>query len=291
MKPAEDNIDLERSDFYVHAPTTVGERTFFYVLRAGVFSYQPGYEVYRASFNSFLLMHVLSGGLTADLDGTRLEVGQGQFCLIDCYAPHSYSAAVRSRVAWMHFDGPDARAYYRYIVARRGNVFTLPNPDIADRVLSTLIDAMARSRVVSEPEMGRQVVTLLTQLADDRYVTRRNDAPRAIEEVLSYISSHFSQEITVPQLAARTYMSEYHFIRVFSREVGLTPHAYITRMRVRTAEYMLVNGSADISDISKKCGFSSTTVMGAAFRRLVGMSPTQYRQANSPHRDTAEKGV
>ncbi len=182
----------------------------------------------------------------------------------------------------MHFDGPSARAYYDYIVARRGNVFTLPNPDVADRAMTTLIDAMARSRAISEPEMGRLVVTVLTQLADDRYVTRNNDAPRSIEEALSYISSHFAQQITVPQLAARTYMSEYHFIRVFNKEVGLTPHAYITRMRVHTAEYMLVNGSATISDISKKCGFSSTTVMGAAFKRLVGTSPKNYRQANNP---------
>ncbi len=76
MKPAEDNIDLERSDFYACPHHGRGAHVL-HVLRAGVFSYQPGYEVYRASFNSFLLMHVLSGSLTADLDGTRLEVRQG----------------------------------------------------------------------------------------------------------------------------------------------------------------------------------------------------------------------
>lgn len=293
MKPAENNIDRDRSNFFVHAPTTVGEKTFFYVLRAGTFYYEPDYHLYRASFNSFLMMHVVEGNVFISIHHKTLTIHKGQFCLIDCYAPHAYWVKEPTVVSWMHFDGPDARNYFDYIVSRRGNVFSLATADVVERSLKTLITAMERSTALSEPNMNRLVVTILTEFANDQPVSSSHNESHAIDEVLSYISSHFSEKLTVTILAKRAYMSEFHFIRLFNQEVGLTPYAYITHIRVRTAQYLLVNTSLSVSQISTKCGFRSSTVMGTAFKGLVGMSPMAYRRSNkkSPVHKPVQKQV
>ncbi|KOX24305.1 hypothetical protein ADL05_00555 [Nocardiopsis sp. NRRL B-16309] len=79
------------------------------------------------------------------------------------------------------------------------------------------------------------------------------------------------------QLAAEVFVSPYHFSRIFSRAVGMTPGRYLTAVRLFAAKRMLLTTDLTVSDIVCSVGYNSVGTFTSRFTRAVGVSPTQYR--------------
>ena len=77
-------------------------------------------------------------------------------------------------------------------------------------------------------------------------------------------------------------MSSTHFYQQFTRTFGTTPKDYVLRAKIEHAERLLLARADTVSDIAHMLGFSTSQHFGTAFRRYVGMSPTQYRAAGQP---------
>ena len=291
MRPAERHVDVDHSSLVIHTPSAIARRTFLYLLRSGIFVYEPGYRLKRTTFDSFLVLLVRSGSLNLSLPEGEFVTKRGQFMIVDCYEPHQYGTDESTDVLWMHFDGEMARAYYNLIVSKLGNVFVLRNPSYAINRLVQINDMAQSEAGYSEPRMAKTITDVLTEFAAESELGAPARQSQAVEDSIAYISSHLSEPLSVGELAARAYLSEYHFIRVFKRETGLTPYAYILDSRIHAAQYLLVNGTAPLKVICEQCGFSSTFVFCAAFKRKMGISPLSYRVSSEgsgnhpcPHR-------
>ncbi|NMN01099.1 Helix-turn-helix domain-containing protein [Bifidobacterium sp. DSM 109958] len=283
MKPAEHGIVDEGSDFYIYTPSRTAQRTFLYPLRTGLFRYEAGYRQERSSFDSFLVMAIRSGGFDVRADRATRHAGAGDFVLLDCYRHHSYASTEPSEVLWLHFDGPTARAYYDLIADRLGNVFPLRDPSYAITRLMGIFDVFRESGPVSEPRMSKLITDVLTEFA----VAASAGGPsaqrqsHAVEDVLAYIAAHLADPLPVEELAARAFMSEYHFIRVFKRETGYTPHAYVVDARMHAAKYMLTHSDAPLKRLCEECGFTDPSAFCAAFKRRNGVSPMEFRRRSA----------
>jgi AraC family transcriptional regulator len=89
-----------------------------------------------------------------------------------------------------------------------------------------------------------------------------------------------AQEPTELETAARAAgLSPYHFLRLFSTVLGVTPHQYLVRTRLRHAARMLVDGGRSITDIALDVGFADLSNFVRTFHRAAGMSPRKFRQA------------
>ncbi|NEG88832.1 AraC family transcriptional regulator [Bifidobacterium aerophilum] len=280
MKPAEHGILDEGSDFYIYTPSKTALQTFLYPLRVGSFRYEAGYRQERSSFDSFLLMAVRQGSFDVDVGQGTLHADKGSFILVDCYRPHSYGCAEDSDVLWLHFDGVTARAYFDLIHDKLGTVCSLKDPGFALSRMSDIYETFRQGGRVSEPLMSKYVTDILTEFsmdsADGGTATQRQ--PHAIEDVLTYISAHLGEPLSVADMAARAYMSEYHFIRVFRKETGYTPHAYLVEARIHAAKYLLTTTDMPLKQLCEECGFTDTSAFCAAFRRKTGVSPIAFRQ-------------
>ncbi|PDP84557.1 AraC family transcriptional regulator [Glycomyces fuscus] len=91
------------------------------------------------------------------------------------------------------------------------------------------------------------------------------------------IRSRYSESLTLNGVAAEVFVSPYHFSRIFSRAVGLTPGRYLTAVRLFAAKRLLLTTELTVSDIVCSVGYNSVGTFTSRFTRLVGMSPTQYR--------------
>lgn len=280
MKPAERHIDITHSDFVIHTPSAIARRTFLYVLRAGEFSYEAGYQLTRSSFDSFLVMYVCSGSLEVELPSGEFHAAAGQFVILDCYVEHAYRTQESTKVIWMHFDGVMARPYYNLIIGKLTNVFSLRNPHYATNRLKQIQELLTNHSGFSEARMSKFVTDILSEFAGEQEPGASQRQSQVAEDAIAYISGHLNEPLGVEELAARSYLSEFHFIRVFKNETGTTPHAYIIDARIHAAKYMLVNSNSTMKTICSQCGFSSTSVFCAAFKRSTGVSPLEYRRQN-----------
>jgi AraC family transcriptional regulator len=98
-----------------------------------------------------------------------------------------------------------------------------------------------------------------------------------LRRVLDYISVHLADEITVAQLARVAGLSTFHFARMFTLAVGISPNRYVSRLRLEQAMADVAAGKLSLAQIAFKSGFSSQANFTRAFRRATGITPSEYR--------------
>lgn len=101
---------------------------------------------------------------------------------------------------------------------------------------------------------------------------------KAIQELQLWIMENFRKKLSVQVLADRVAMSVRNFERVFTRELGRTPSQYVLEARVEAARHRIERTDHGLKQIAAACGFASVDVMRRSFARLVGITPSQYRQ-------------
>jgi transcriptional regulator GlxA family with amidase domain len=110
-------------------------------------------------------------------------------------------------------------------------------------------------------------VQLSAQLAE------RND----VREVQGWIADHPDGDCSVEALARRARMSPRNFARVFRREIGVTPAAYVEAQRVEAARRLLESTTRSLAEVAGACGFARVETLHRAFRRVLRVAPGQYR--------------
>ena len=99
-----------------------------------------------------------------------------------------------------------------------------------------------------------------------------------IHHTLSYIRKHLDSHLDVNMLADQACMSKDHFIRVFKKETGETPNAYITKRKMEKAELALVTSDLSIKSIAQLIGYSDYSYFNRVFKQNSGITPLQYRE-------------
>jgi len=81
----------------------------------------------------------------------------------------------------------------------------------------------------------------------------------------------------VKQLAAVSFLSPFHFLRRFKKELGETPHHFVTRIRIERAKELLADQKSSVTEICFLVGFESMSSFSLLFHKAVGWSPSAYR--------------
>ncbi|MGP1387030.1 MAG: helix-turn-helix domain-containing protein [Thainema sp.] len=97
-------------------------------------------------------------------------------------------------------------------------------------------------------------------------------------QVKEYIDAHLDQDLTLVELAAIAQISPAYFARLFKQSAGITPHQYILHRRVAQAQLLLRHSSLSLAEIAVRVGFCDQSHLTRCFKRLVGITPTQFRQ-------------
>jgi AraC family transcriptional regulator len=99
------------------------------------------------------------------------------------------------------------------------------------------------------------------------------------KRVTDHIEANLDQPLSLLSLAGLARLSPYHFSRAFKESLGLPPHRYHTARRIERAKTLLEKQELSIASIALAIGFSETSSFTAAFHKLTGRTPSQYRRA------------
>jgi AraC-like DNA-binding protein len=121
---------------------------------------------------------------------------------------------------------------------------------------------------------GRKAKPLTASLRDRR---------RAVESAL-WIDANSHKPIALDDAAGQAGVSPFHFLRLFSDVLGVTPHQYLVRSRLRHAARRLAYDDSPITDIAYDVGFGDLSNFVRTFHRASGASPMRFRQASKGDR-------
>jgi AraC-like DNA-binding protein len=114
------------------------------------------------------------------------------------------------------------------------------------------------------------------------------DRRRAVETAL-WIDTHSHQPINLASAAGEAGISPFHFLRLFSRVLGVTPHQYLVRSRLRHAARLLADDGRPITDVAFDVGFGDLSNFVRTFPRAAGVSPRAFRQASRGGRNILQE--
>jgi AraC-like DNA-binding protein len=101
---------------------------------------------------------------------------------------------------------------------------------------------------------------------------------RGLREARDYMRYAYGRSVSLPDVAARANLSPFHFLRVYKRAYGETPHEFLTRLRIERAKTLLARGSHNVTEACFEVGFSSLGSFSSLFAGRVGLSPSEYRR-------------
>ncbi len=147
------------SETYFHTPSPLAKKTFLYPVCLGHYYCDEEYCVARNNYDSFLMMLVVKGQGYAESLGEkafRKKIGEKQLVLMDCYAPHMYGADSEMEFYWIHFDGINAGAYFRYLTEVYGTVLTLTDSqaNVFLHKFRMLLEALSSEQGIAENLLG-----------------------------------------------------------------------------------------------------------------------------------------
>jgi len=108
---------------------------------------------------------------------------------------------------------------------------------------------------------------------------KTRDRRRAVETAL-WIDAHSHRQIDLDAAAAQAEISPFHFLRLFSGVLGVTPHQYLVRSRLRHAARLLADEERPVTDIAYDVGFGDLSNFVRTFHRAAGVSPRKFRAAS-----------
>jgi AraC-like DNA-binding protein len=150
-------------------------------------------------------------------------------------------------------------------------------------VLGELAQAAAEGNGnVGLDELGMLLVSRFVEAVSgrrrERPELRACDRRRAVDAAL-WIDAHSHEPIDLESAARQAGLSAFHFLRLFAKALGVTPHQYLVRSRLRQAARLLADDARSITDIAFDVGFADLSNFVRTFHRAAGVSPRRFRQA------------
>lgn len=219
-----------------------------------------GYRVRGGSFE------LVAGSILVGHPGDEYVCTHEHACGDECLSFHLASALVAA------IDGRPA-------IWRSGCVPPLPEL----MVLGELAQASAEGRSdIGLDEVGLLLVSRFVELVSGRRrkppKTSARDRRRAVEAAL-WIDTHAHRPIDLERAAAEVELSPFHFLRLFANSLGVTPHQYLVRSRLRRAARLLADDGRPITEIALDVGFRDLSNFVRTFHRAAGVSPRSFRRA------------
>jgi AraC-like DNA-binding protein len=189
-------------------------------------------------------------------------------------------ALVVDHAVRMHLTGPGAAVAFRLNLVENDERLG----QLARNLANELTDENPGHEIVLGALVEQVVVHLLRHYSNMRRseeleLSRVGLIDRRIRRSVELMHAQLEQDLSLKEIAAASYLSPFHFVRVFKKLTGTTPHAYLASIRTSRAQLLLAEESLSVTEISFRVGYSSPSHFTKAFRQATGLTPRAFRKA------------
>ena len=115
--------------------------------------------------------------------------------------------------------------------------------------------------------------------SEELELSRVGIVDRRLRRAIEFMHDHCARELSLAEIAAAAYLSEFHFARLFKKITGATPHAYLGALRIERARKLLAETDLAIIEVGARVGYNSQSHFTKIFREATGITPHAFRVA------------
>lgn len=245
---------------------------------------------------NYELLYVTEGEVTMRIGREAYHLSSGSMIFLNQFEEHStqlaggvyrryYLQIPPSSLPSIH-DSPVLLSVFRLHGARFPYVLATGSakPQF-DAYFSMLLEAAQGDGAFREQRMQALLTLILThayELRPEMFAAEHSSMLISIRSILDELDRHFTEELSLTELADRHHVSLGCLTRHFREEVGMSPMQYITRSRLTLAKQLLMNTGQPVGEVAVACGFRDTSNFIRRFKAQFGCSPLQFRRTNRP---------
>lgn len=234
----------------------------------------------------FVLIYCVEGEGWFELEKRKHTVNHNQFFILPEGMPHSYGSDEENpwTIYWMHFSGKKA-GFFSTGFDKPMDISPNSNSRIGERL--TLFEEIYSSlnRGYDISYLLYATTSLFHFLGSMKFVGEyRESNPNNLESsdiissVIHFMRENMNRKLTLTELAHTTGLSESYFANCFIKKTGYPPLRYLTHLRIQEACRYLDFTDMKVNQISPLIGFEDPFYFSRAFSKLMGMSPSEYRE-------------
>jgi len=234
--------------------------------------------------NQFILIYCVDGQGEIRLNETVHTVSGDQFFIIPAGMPHAYRSDENNpwSIYWIHFSGNKAGIYSRF-ACQPQSIERSKTSRITDRIdlFSEIFRNLDRGFSTETLEYVNQCLPHLlasfTHLSQFRLIKESGEKD-PVAQSINFMLEQLTQKLKLEEIAAETGLSASHYSRLFVNRTGHSPIDYFIQLKIQRACRLLDNSGWMIADVSREMGFDDQFYFSRVFRKVMGMSPAEYRK-------------
>jgi AraC-like DNA-binding protein len=251
--------------------------------------------------SGYSLLTVRKGQLTYTTDSKLMALNASQFALFE---PNisltanakstellflTFSASlVMQHAAAMHLIPPKSTVTFRSE--------HLSGDQRLDSLFAEFVEELTDDKpgkeIVMHALVGQLLVYVLRNYAQPRRseeleLSRAGLVDRRIRRSVELMYTQLDQDLTLKALAAASYLSPFHFARLFKKLTGSTPHNYLAGIRATRAQLLLAETELSVTEIGARVGYLSASHFTKAFRLATGTTPREFRKGLIPSHNSS----
>lgn len=223
-----------------------------------------------------------------------IESGCGYFKLEDDYEkisgktvilfkPHEpqiykYYKKDSTTIYWIHFSGRDVEKLLKELNIYDKKVIPVNNGHVLKEYLKRILEEFQNKPTAFIRATSSYAKLAMIELNREIENASKKNSDLAIEKLLKEMNMNFSKNISNAEYAKFCNMSVPHFLSKFKSVTGTTPQNYILNTRIANSKNLLVTTNYKIMEISQLVGFADSMYFCKRFKKIVGITPTEYRQ-------------
>lgn len=226
------------------------------------------------------IVYIESGCTVAKIDQTEYRIREGHVAIAFPLQIHCYfdQTAVKGHLLICDPDEfPDLaeifatrRPEYPICVAQDTNI---------NKLFQAAVEAQ-KSDMAYKNEIVKGYVQIILSETLERLNLREHEPTdmNMVEKILNYCDNEYMHEISLDTLSKKVGASKYHVSRIFSTKIKISFNDYINTLRVNASKRLLKHTSYSIERISEEVGFSTVRSYNREFKRVFGVTPSEYRK-------------
>ena len=236
----------------------------------------------------FEIVYCISGSFEVLHNGNRRKVDEGDIILVNSMTAHSFTVKKPVEIFWVEFGPIFLKENFKILSELDFNDFLL-NDKTSDLYMSLcgyfdeIIEENDKNKPSSELKVIKNLYGICVALIDSFSNVGKTSVEKcsqAIEKSIEMIYHNFAENLTVAKAAEEVGYGVANFCKLFKKTTGMGFHEYLNNYRVKTACHLLLQTEFDIGKVSETVGFNETKTFCRVFKKIIGVSPGQYRSRN-----------